>query len=266
MATPPLYTIGHSTLAVLDFIALLQREGVTRVIDVRAIPRSLRQPQFHEDRLPGALAAVERADDRRVLRSFADDTAKPYAARMKAYGKLGDRGNLYRCASKPPKFHRSTWKYGYDMDSGNYAAIRACTDEATLMSLFGAGPNHLVDSWAVRIASAEEDRRRFTPPKCGRVPEETRGGIPAEDLARCETVCRSLDSKEITSALSGMASRRDLLFVCAVEGMAFCRGRAARLLSSLPDAREELHYIALNEDNPYVVRRATDGLDKRRRA
>ena len=57
MAAPPLYTIGHSTLAVQDFIALLQREGVTRVIDVRAIPRSLRQPQFHEDRLPGALAA-----------------------------------------------------------------------------------------------------------------------------------------------------------------------------------------------------------------
>uniref|UniRef100_UPI0028AAC013 DUF488 domain-containing protein n=1 Tax=Diaphorobacter nitroreducens TaxID=164759 RepID=UPI0028AAC013 len=57
MAAPPLYTIGHSTLAVQDFIALLQREGVTRVIDVRAIPRSLRQPQFHEDRLPAALAA-----------------------------------------------------------------------------------------------------------------------------------------------------------------------------------------------------------------
>ena len=56
MAAPPLYTIGHSTLAVQDFIALLQREGVTRVIDVRAIPRSLRQPQFHEERLPGAMA------------------------------------------------------------------------------------------------------------------------------------------------------------------------------------------------------------------
>ncbi len=207
-----------------------------------------------------ALATVERANDQRALRAFADDMTKPYAARMKAYAKLGDRENLHRCVSKPSKYHRSTWKYGYDMDSSNYAVIRACTDKTTLISLYGTGPNDLVARWFVRIASAEEDRQRFTPPKRGRVPEEYRGGIPAEDMARCEVVCRSLDSKEITSALSAMASRRDMLFVCAVEGMAFCRGRAARILSSLPDAQEELRYIALNEDNPHVVRRAIDGI------
>ena len=207
-----------------------------------------------------ALAAVERADDQQVLRAFADDTAKPYAARMKAYGKLGDRENLRRYASRPTRYHEATWRCGYDMDSSNYAAICACNDEATLESLYGAGDFHLVQHWAVRIASAEEDRRSFTPPKRGRVPEESRGGIPAEDLARCEAVCRSLDSKEITSALSAMAPRRDMLFVCAVEGMAFCRGRAARMLGSLPEAREELGYIAFNEDNPHVVRRAIDGI------
>lgn len=210
-----------------------------------------------------ALAAVERANDQQVLRTFADDTAKPYAARMKAYGKLGDRENLRRYASRPTRYHRATWRCGYDMDSGNYAAICACTDKATLGSLYGAANFHLVKHWAVRIASAEEDRRCFTPPTRGRVPDEYRGGIPAEDLARCEAVCRLLDSREITSALSAMASRRDMLFVCAVEGMAFCRGRAARMLGSLPDAREELGYIAFNEDNPHVVRRAIDGICER---
>lgn len=207
------------------------------------------------------LAAADRANDMQALRTFADDTTKPYAARMKAYAKLGDRENLRRCVSKPAKYHRSTWKCGYDMDSSNYAVIRACTDKATLINLYGTGPNDLVARWFVRIASAEEDRQSFTPPKRGRVPEEYCGGILAEDMARCEAVCRSLDSKEITNALSVMASRRDMLFVCAAEGMAFCRGRAAHMLCVLPDTQAELCHIALNEENPYVVRRVIDGID-----
>lgn len=50
-------TIGHSTLPLDIFAAILQRHGVTTLIDVRSVPKSLHNPQFHRDvmsrRLPG---------------------------------------------------------------------------------------------------------------------------------------------------------------------------------------------------------------------
>jgi uncharacterized protein (DUF488 family) len=49
------FTIGHSTRSIDDFIALLEAHGVRRVIDVRKIPRSRRNPQFNRDRLSPAL-------------------------------------------------------------------------------------------------------------------------------------------------------------------------------------------------------------------
>jgi len=49
-------TIGHSTLPVQEFIALLQENGVSRIIDVRTIPRSRHNPQFNRDTFPEALA------------------------------------------------------------------------------------------------------------------------------------------------------------------------------------------------------------------
>lgn len=51
-------TIGHSTRLLEAFIDLLQVHHVTRVIDVRTIPRSRHNPQFNEDSLPDALRLV----------------------------------------------------------------------------------------------------------------------------------------------------------------------------------------------------------------
>ncbi len=51
-----LYTVGHSTRPLADFIALLREAGVTRLIDVRSFPRSRTNPQFNIDTLPAALA------------------------------------------------------------------------------------------------------------------------------------------------------------------------------------------------------------------
>jgi uncharacterized protein (DUF488 family) len=51
----PVYTIGHSTRTIGDFIAMLQAHGVERVADVRTIPRSRRHPQFEKDALQTAL-------------------------------------------------------------------------------------------------------------------------------------------------------------------------------------------------------------------
>jgi uncharacterized protein (DUF488 family) len=58
MTTPaPLvvFTIGHSTRPIKDFIRLLKAHGVERVIDVRTIPRSRHNPQFNRDQLSPAL-------------------------------------------------------------------------------------------------------------------------------------------------------------------------------------------------------------------
>ncbi|HEX9310860.1 MAG TPA: DUF488 domain-containing protein [Gemmatimonadaceae bacterium] len=41
-----LFTIGHSTRTLEQFLELLQREGVSHLIDVRAFPASARYPHF----------------------------------------------------------------------------------------------------------------------------------------------------------------------------------------------------------------------------
>ena len=48
-------TVGHSTRTSEDFIQLLQVHGVTRVVDVRAIPRSRHNPQFDQELLSRSL-------------------------------------------------------------------------------------------------------------------------------------------------------------------------------------------------------------------
>lgn len=49
------YTIGHSDRAVDDLIALLERYGVTRLVDVRTQPYSRWVPQFNRENLARAL-------------------------------------------------------------------------------------------------------------------------------------------------------------------------------------------------------------------
>jgi uncharacterized protein (DUF488 family) len=52
-----IFTIGHSTRTLAEFVALLRQVDVTLLVDVRSIPRSRATPQFNKDTLPGALAA-----------------------------------------------------------------------------------------------------------------------------------------------------------------------------------------------------------------
>jgi uncharacterized protein (DUF488 family) len=52
----PIFTIGHSTRSLDEFIELLRGSGVSEVVDVRSIPRSRTNPQFNRDTLPEALA------------------------------------------------------------------------------------------------------------------------------------------------------------------------------------------------------------------
>ncbi len=52
---PLVLTVGHSTRTLDEFIHLLQAHGVTRVADVRTIPRSRHNPQFNGESLPEGL-------------------------------------------------------------------------------------------------------------------------------------------------------------------------------------------------------------------
>lgn len=51
-------TIGHSTRTLAEFIRLVQLHAVTRVVDVRTVPRSRHNPQFNKDSLAFALEQV----------------------------------------------------------------------------------------------------------------------------------------------------------------------------------------------------------------
>lgn len=52
-------TIGHSNRPIEIFIDLLHKNEITRVIDVRTIPRSRHNPQFNQEELQKSLAATQ---------------------------------------------------------------------------------------------------------------------------------------------------------------------------------------------------------------
>ena len=51
------YTVGHSTRSLDDFVALLHRDGIRALVDVRAFPMSRRHPHFNQESLAVSLAA-----------------------------------------------------------------------------------------------------------------------------------------------------------------------------------------------------------------
>ncbi len=60
MSAPhPIYTIGHSTRSIADFVELLKVGRVELVVDIRSIARSRTNPQYNLDTLPTSLAAYQ---------------------------------------------------------------------------------------------------------------------------------------------------------------------------------------------------------------
>jgi len=53
------WTVGHSTRALEEFISLLQQNGITCLVDVRSFPGSRRHPQFGSSLLRESLGAVD---------------------------------------------------------------------------------------------------------------------------------------------------------------------------------------------------------------
>lgn len=83
-ATLPVFSVGHSTHPIEEFVALLQQASVELLLDVRSIPRSRTNPQFNADLLPQSLA--------------------PYAIDYRHCTALG--GRRHRAAQAPPSPNR----------------------------------------------------------------------------------------------------------------------------------------------------------------
>ncbi len=57
MTATRVYTIGHSTHPIDEFVQMLNANGVRRLIDVRTVPGSRHNPQFGADELAKSLPA-----------------------------------------------------------------------------------------------------------------------------------------------------------------------------------------------------------------
>lgn len=53
-----LHTVGHSTHPIEEFIHILQAHGIRRLVDVRTIPKSRRNPQFEREAVARSLASA----------------------------------------------------------------------------------------------------------------------------------------------------------------------------------------------------------------
>jgi uncharacterized protein (DUF488 family) len=59
----PVFTIGHSTRPLAEFVNLLQQADVTLVVDVRTVPRSRTNPQYNRETLALSLSEFHIAYD-----------------------------------------------------------------------------------------------------------------------------------------------------------------------------------------------------------
>ncbi len=98
-----IYTIGHSTRSLADFLALLARSCVERLIDVRAFPGSRRHPQFNTDALARSL--VEHGIEYLHMPALGGRRRPRPDAPPTAWRNEGFRG--YADYMRSPEFHRA---------------------------------------------------------------------------------------------------------------------------------------------------------------
>jgi uncharacterized protein (DUF488 family) len=55
MKRPCIFTVGHSTRSLDEFVEILRAHGVKGIVDIRSIPRSRHNPQFNADVLEHSL-------------------------------------------------------------------------------------------------------------------------------------------------------------------------------------------------------------------
>jgi uncharacterized protein (DUF488 family) len=57
MTDTTIFTVGHSTHPIDEFIGILKAHGIKKLIDVRTVPKSRHNPQFNADELAGSVRA-----------------------------------------------------------------------------------------------------------------------------------------------------------------------------------------------------------------
>ena len=87
------WTIGHSTRALDDFLSLLEREHIERLVDVRAFPVSRRYPHFDREALSASLA--ERSISYRHAPELGGRRSAPKESAPSAWRNSGFRGYAY---------------------------------------------------------------------------------------------------------------------------------------------------------------------------
>jgi uncharacterized protein (DUF488 family) len=55
MKRPCIFTVGHSTRSIDEFVELLRAHGIKEIVDIRSIPQSRHNPQFNADDLKQSL-------------------------------------------------------------------------------------------------------------------------------------------------------------------------------------------------------------------
>ena len=59
MKAPPVFTVGHSTRTIPEFVDVLRDGQVELVVDVRSIPKSRTNPRYNLEALPDELAPFQ---------------------------------------------------------------------------------------------------------------------------------------------------------------------------------------------------------------
>jgi len=92
MTRPPMtiFTIGHSTHGLEEFVKMLRAYGIRQLVDVRTIPRSRHNPQFNMDTLGKALR------NRRINYRHVKDLGGLRHARADATANRGWRNASFR--------------------------------------------------------------------------------------------------------------------------------------------------------------------------
>ncbi len=98
------FTIGHSTRELAEFIHLLKTYGVTKIADVRTVPRSRHNPQFNRETLPDALKAASIG-----LSTFRDSVVYATPASIRAIWLGATRRSAASRTTCRPMSLRKTW-------------------------------------------------------------------------------------------------------------------------------------------------------------